>query len=157
MFVNSARVASMPRWFIAVVLLAIATAFAYWYFVLMAPFAKRDADAKIAFTPLIQLKPLILDNAFGVYHVEFWPDSKLTDENVSRILSLNQLPAEYDLTLWLKTPAVTDASIPVLAQLTTTDAIVIDGAGLTPAGLKRLSAANPKLGLFSPDGKRIIH
>ncbi len=118
--------------------------------------AKRDAESKHAFEPLRHLQPIVLDNKFGTYHVEFDSHSRLTDDNVVELLTLNRLPAEYDLTLWLKTPAITDASIPVLSQLLTTDTIVIDGARLTEQGIARLSSANPRLLICSADGKNLV-
>lgn len=148
----------MPRWLIfvlVVMLLAGAAGYAYWANAI-APFAKRDADARIAFAPLEHLRTEILHNGFGVFHVEFGPDSKLTDDNAVELLSLNRLPAEYDLNLWLMTPAITDAAVPVLAQLTTTDTIVIAGAGLTKDGIERLAAANPNTVSRSADGKRLV-
>lgn len=148
----------MPRWLIfvlVVLLLAGAAGYAIWVQV-MAPFAKRDADARIAFEPLEDLRPVFLHNGFGVYDVQFYPQSKLTDDNVAELLSLNKLPAKYDLSLWLLTPAITDASVPVLAQLTTTDTIVIERAGLTKEGITRLAKANPNLLLVNAKGKRLV-
>ncbi len=115
--------------------------------------AKRDADSKHAFELLSHLQPIVLDNKFGVYHIEFDSHSTLTDDNIVELLTLNRLPAEYDLTLWLRTPDITDASIPVLSQLLTTDTIVVDGARLTEQGIARLSSANPRLLICSADGK----
>jgi hypothetical protein len=147
----------MPRWLIYAILvpvLAGAACYACWA-VVMAPFKQREAAALIAFEPLEHLRPEILHNGFGHFHIEFHPQSKLTDDNVAELLSLNKLPADYDLTLWLMTPKITDASMPVLLQLTTTDTIVIEGAGLTPDGIARLAAAKPQMSLCDAKGKKL--
>ena len=151
----------MRQWLVFTLVAALVTGLAVLAYlaIVIVPFAigvaKRDADSKLAFEPLGHLRPIVLDNGFGVYHVEFDSYSTLADDNVHEVLTLNRLPAEYDLTLWLKTPAITDASIPVLSQLLTTDTIVLDGAGLTVEGIARLSSANPRLLICSADGKRL--
>lgn len=149
----------MPRWLIVTLVagsLTLSAAIAFWI-IALAPFAKREADAKIAFSPLFHLDPEILTNGFGVFHVKFHADSKLTDDNASELLALNRLPAKYDLTLWLKTPAISDASIPVLSKLTTTDAIVFERTNLTDKGLNQLTLANPKIFNISADGQWQIY
>lgn len=150
----AARNKLMPRWLIVTLVagsLTLTVAIAFWTIV-MAPFARREADAKIAFSPLFHLDPEILTSGFGVFHVKFHADSKLTDENVSELLALNRLPAKYELTLWLRTPAISDASVPVLSKLTTTDAIIFERTNLTEKGMKQLTLANPYIYHFTADG-----
>ncbi len=118
----------------------------------LGPFAKRDADAKIAFEPLLELRPTIYDNAFGVYVVEFGDASALSDSTAHKLLSLNKLPAEYDLTLVLKTGALSDKSIPTLSRLKTTDTIVLDGTALTESGIAALFQSLPDGTLSHRDG-----
>jgi hypothetical protein len=109
----------------------------------LAPFARRDADAKIAFDPLRELHPAVFDNAFGVYIVEFDDASGLSDSTAHKLTALNKLPTEYDLTLVLKTDAITDKSVAILSRLTTTDTIVLDGTGLSNDGMAALDESLP--------------
>lgn len=116
----------------------------YTYLALvLAPFAKRDADAKIAFEPLRELRPVVFDNAFGVYVVEFGDASGLSDSTAHKLTELNKLPSEYDLTLVVKTDAITDKSVDILSRLTTTDTIVLDGTGLSDDGIATLNQSLP--------------
>ncbi|MGB7323631.1 MAG: hypothetical protein WBD31_02080 [Rubripirellula sp.] len=111
--------------------------------VVLAPFSKRDADAKIAFEPLRELRPAVFDNAFGVYVIEFGDASGLSDSTAHKLTALNKLPSEYDLTLVLKTDAITDKSVDILSRLTTTDTIVLDGTGLSDDGIAALDQSLP--------------
>ena len=105
---------------------------------------QHDANAQLAFEPIAPLQPQILDNAFGVYVVIFNKDSLLNDTNVANVLSLNRIPRECDLTIIVATPAITDSAIPILANLTTTDTLVVEKSGLTESGVNELSAMLPK-------------
>ena len=117
--------------------------FVIFLYVVLAPFAERRRHAERAFGPLKDLSPLILDNAFGVYMVEFSPSSQLTDDNASRLLQLNELPAKYELTLTLSTMRITDASIPRLSELKSVDQLVVVDSGITDTGIADLEAALP--------------
>src|SRR6478672_911083 len=80
---------------------------------------QRVADAEAAFAPLLQLRPVILSQPFPFfrncrYVVDFPAASMLSDENVSILKSVIRLPPRNELDLTIRTPAVTDASIPVL-------------------------------------------
>ena len=151
----------MSRWlnYILAAALCSGVAAIACYAILYIPFfiavAKRDADSKRAFLPLTNMRPIVLDNRFGVYHVEFDGDSTLSDANVLELLTLNRLPDEYDLTLWLKTSNITDASIPVLSQLKTTDTIVMEDTGITEQGIAQLASNNPGLRICSPKGTNL--
>lgn len=125
--------------------------------VVLAPFKKRDADAKIAFEPLLELRPVIFDNTFGVYVIEFGSASALSDLTAHKLMSLNKLPSGYDLTLILRTGAVTDQSISTLSRMNTTDTIVLDGAGLTDAGIAALEQSLPGVTLSRRTGLDTDH
>lgn len=117
--------------------------------------AKRNAHSKAAFEPLTHLRPLVFESGFGSYYITFDSQSSLSDENIRDLLSLNRLSDEYHLTVWINTRAVTDSSVAVLAQLNTTDALVLADSGLTEEGIERLAEMNPKLTIGAGDGKII--
>lgn len=129
---------------VAVVSLLAIVGFCVMLYKALAPFAERRRDADRAFVPLLDMNPGILDNAFGVYIVEFHAKSGLTDDNASRLLQLNELPSKYDLTLVLNTSKITDVSIPVLAKLTSTDLIIAEDSGITDSGIAELGTLLPK-------------
>lgn len=131
---------------------AVIACIAVVYFHFFSPVARRTAIAKLAFLPLIHLDPIILDNGFGVSHVKFESDSKLSDKNSEELLVLNKVPDKYDLTLWLMNSNITDASIRILTQLKTTDAIILQGTGITEEGIAQLASNNPNLKIFTQDG-----
>lgn len=109
----------------------------------------RVRDARPAFEPIEQaLSPAIWSNPCGSrycrYVVEFPPESRLTDDNVAVLASLNRLPAQNTLDVVIRTPAVTDAAIPILASITTFDQLEVTHSGLTNDGLARLRTLLPK-------------
>lgn len=127
----------------AIVCLVSIAGFGVMLYTILAPFDERSRDADRAFVPLLDLNPGILDNAFGVYIVEFDAKSALTDDNASRLLQLNELPSKYDLTLVIKTNKITDVAIPVLAKLTSADLIVTEDSGMTDSGIAELNTLLP--------------
>lgn len=123
---------------VAVVLVMAGVVVGCLSFLTLASLAERKRDADRAFGPLRDLRPAVWDNAFGVYVIEFGPASLLADNNVSRLLQLNQLPSKYELTLVLETIRITDAAIPTLAQLTSVDWMIVQDSAMTEAGIKQL-------------------
>ena len=104
---------------------------------------QRVADAEAAFDPLLQLRPVILSQPFPFhrhcrYVVDFPVASKLSDENVSILKSVNRLPPRNELDLTIRTSAVTDASIPVLETLESVDFLMVDESGISDTGKQRL-------------------
>ena len=128
----------------AVVCLVAIAGFCVMLYKVFAPFAARSRDADRAFVPLLDLNPAILDNAFGVYIVEFNAKSGLTDDNAARLLQLNELPSKYDLTLVIKTNKITDVAIPVLAELTSADLLIAEDSGITDSGIAELDTLLPR-------------
>ena len=109
----------------------------------------RVRDARPAFEPIEQaLSPQIWSNPTGSRHcryvVEFPPESRLTDHNVAVLASLNRLPAENTLDVVIRTPAVTDAAIPILASITTFDQLEVTHSGLTNDGIAQLRKLLPR-------------
>ena len=148
------------RWGVVLgALLMIGGAALIGFLALLIPFAygvaKRNADSKAAFEPLTHLQPLVFESGFGSYYITFDSQSSLSDENIRELLSLNRLSDEYHLTVWINTRAVTDSSVAVLAQLNTTDSIVLSDSGLTEEGIEQLAAMNPKLTIGAEGGKII--
>jgi hypothetical protein len=104
---------------------------------------QRVADAEKAFAPLLQLRPVILSQPFPFwrhcrYVVDFPAESRLADENVSMLKSLNRLPPRNTLDVTIRTPNVTDASIPVLESLGSIDLLSVDESAISEAGEERL-------------------
>ena len=62
----------------------------------------------------------------------------LSDENVSILKSVIRLPPRNELDLTIRTPAVTDASIPVLETLESVDILMVDESGISDTGMQRL-------------------
>src|SRR5437764_3477465 len=104
---------------------------------------QRIADAEMAFAPILQLRPVILSQPLPFhrhcrYVVDFPAESKLSDENISVLKSLNRLPRRNELDLTIRTPYVTDASIPVLESLESVDLLSVDESAISDAGEDRL-------------------
>ncbi len=108
----------------------------------------RIRDAKPAFEPLRKLQPVVFSNPapFGryvMYYVEFAESSNLSDENVSTLESLNNLPQQNELELWIKTERVTDASIPSLLKIRTLDGLDVSHSAISDEGIEELVRGLP--------------
>ncbi|WP_164103829.1 hypothetical protein [Candidatus Laterigemmans baculatus] len=118
-----------------------------WAAVVIAPFLvamSRLADVQERiFMPFAELRAEFLHNGFGVFYLEFREHSLLSDDNVERLLLLNEMPPKYELTLMLETPGVTDKSIDTLAKLTTVDYLFVDKSGMTADGVAKLESLLP--------------
>jgi hypothetical protein len=104
---------------------------------------RRVADAEKAFAPLLQLRPVILSQPFPFYRncryvIDFPATSTLSDGNVAILTAVNQLPPRNELDLTISTPAVTDASVPVLEALESVDFLMVDKSGISDTGMQRL-------------------
>ena len=53
---------------------------------------EREQYVESVFMPCAELHADFLHNGFGMYVLEFHPHSRWSDENVERLLLLNQLP-----------------------------------------------------------------
>ncbi|MFG0261466.1 MAG: hypothetical protein ACF788_03660 [Novipirellula sp. JB048] len=107
------------------------------------PFAERARHADAAFTPLTDLRIGSLENGFGVYYLCFGDTCLLNDDNIDRIKTINRLPLQYDLTVEIGTKAVTDRSIPVIADLKSIDYLIVGESGISDVGLQRLADRMP--------------
>jgi len=104
---------------------------------------QRYMDADPAFRPILELQPVILSQPIAFcrhcrYVVDFSAESKLSDENISLLESLNRLPSRNVLDVTIRTPNVTDASIPVLENLDSIDMLAVDESAISDAGEQRL-------------------
>lgn len=104
---------------------------------------ERERDAATVFQSFEELGADLLHNGFGVYVLRIRSDSRLSDNNVNRLLLLNDLPQDYDLTVLIETESVTDASIDTLARLTSVDSLILDKSGLTADGVDSLRSRLP--------------
>jgi len=95
------------------------------------------------FMPLEDLRGTYLYNGFGANRLEFSDNSLLADDNVERLLLLNEVPQELHLTVTINSQNVTDSSINILAQLKTVDRLVVDKSGLTEDGIRHLTSELP--------------
>ena len=96
------------------------------------------------FMPFKELQAEFLHNGFGVFILEFHDHSLLSDNNVERLLLLNEMPPKYELTVMLETQNVTDGSIDTLAKLKTVDSLFIDKSGMTNEGVAKLKLLLPE-------------
>ena len=109
---------------------------------LMAMKERGDVQERV-FMPFAELRADFLHNGFGVFILEFHNHSLLSDENVERLLLLNEMPPKYELTLMLETQKVTDKSLDTLAKLTTVDSLFVDKSGMTDDGVAKLESLLP--------------
>lgn len=109
---------------------------------------QRGSDAASAFAPIESLGGVVWTQAipferYSHYVVEFPPDARLSDENVSRLASLNMLPEKNTLDVLLKTPKVTDKSVPQLKELRTADGLDVTQTSISDRGIAELRQALP--------------
>ncbi len=95
------------------------------------------------FVPFEELHADFLHNGFGVFILEFPDRSLLSDDNVERLLLLNDMPPKYELTVILETQRITDKSVDTLGKLKSVDSLFVDKSGLTDEGVARLRRLLP--------------
>tara|TARA_R110002049_G_scaffold27283_1_gene93846 strand:- start:1759 stop:2214 length:456 start_codon:yes stop_codon:yes gene_type:complete len=110
---------------------------------ILAAMRERGVVEEAVFMPFRELRADFLHNGFGVYILEFHDYSLLNDDNATRLLLLNEMPAKYELSLMIETEAVTDSSIDVLSQLQTVDYLYVEKSGLSSDGIMRLQSLLP--------------
>lgn len=135
------------RWKLSIGLLAVGAGTIILTGVIITPFfmamnERSDVQDQV-FMPFAELRADFLQNGFGVFYLEFNDSSLLTDENVERLLLLNEMPQKYELTLMLDTPRITDESIDTLAKLRTVDRLVVGKSGMTTEGVSKLESLLP--------------
>jgi hypothetical protein len=110
---------------------------------------QRVRDADPTFRPLEPLGVNVLCNPIAghrycTYIAEFTPESKLCDQNVSELASLNTLPRKNWLVLVVSTPRVTDSSLSRLREIRTIDVLDVRKSSISDDGVAELRAAFPK-------------
>lgn len=105
----------------------------------------RDVEVSPALEPLQPLGANISLSPVGFYRrcaffVMFEPSSHLTDANAEELLSLNKMPLEYPLYLYISRKEVTDESLPTLLKLRKVSRLVVQGSGISDAGIAQLQA-----------------
>jgi hypothetical protein len=135
------------RWKLLIGFLVLGIGASVWAIVAITPFLvamkeRGDVQDRV-FMPFAELQADFLHNGFGVFILEFHDHSLLSDENVERLLLLNEMPPKYELTLMLETQNVTDESIDTLAMLKTVDSLFVDKSGMTVEGVARLKLLLP--------------
>ena len=114
---------------------------------------ERNRVEDEVFMPFAELQADFLHNGFGVFILEFRDHSLLSDSNIGKLLLLNEMPPEYELTLLIDTDAVTDASIDILASLTTVDYFIVGDSVLSPDGFATLNDRLPPRTVFRNPAK----
>lgn len=110
---------------------------------------QRARDASAAFAPVEALGGVVRLHTvpfekFGHYVVEFSPDAKLTDDNISQLVSLNTLPAKNTLDIVIQTTNVTDQAIPRLKAIETIDGLDVTKSSISDRGIDELRQALPE-------------
>ena len=109
---------------------------------------QRIHDADLAFRPILFLRCQILSQPIAFhrycrYVVEFPPDCGLTDANIGKLQSLNRLPRENTLDITIRTPDVTNKSLPQLMSLNTFNSLDVTGTSISDDGIGKLRDAFP--------------
>lgn len=137
--------------------------------VVVAPFAglfgvvwyverQRVRDAAPAFLPLAPLGVSILSNPipfhrYCIYYVEFPAACGLCDTNTSDLVSLNELPRQNELDLVIRTPRVTDKSLPCLEAVRKIDLLDVTESAISDEGVARLRKAFPNASVVERKSK----
>lgn len=108
----------------------------------------RDKDAAPAFRPLVPLGVSVLSNPvafhrYCIYYAEFPSGASLCDTNICKLVSLNELPEQNELNLVIRTPRVTDASLPHLKAIRKIDFLDVTESSISDAGIEELRKAFP--------------
>jgi hypothetical protein len=110
---------------------------------------QRARDASAAFAPVEALGGAVRLHAvpfekYGHYVVEFPRNAKLSDENISQLVSLNTLPAKNTLDIVIQTTNVTDRAIPRLKAIETIDGLDVTQSSISDRGIEELRQALPE-------------
>lgn len=110
---------------------------------------QRIQDASPAFDPLLKLHAGMFSNPvpfarYVHYYLEFEDSSELSDENISILESLNQLPDQNELGVWINTRKVTDASLPALLKVRTFDILDVTDSAISNEGIEKLARGLPE-------------
>ena len=110
---------------------------------------QRIADATPAFRPLERLGVLILSQPIAFhrycrYVLEFGDGADISDDNIEELTSLNSLPPQNTLDVVIKSPDVTDQSLPVLLSLATVDVLDVTATSISDAGISQLRERFPE-------------
>jgi hypothetical protein len=136
------------RWKLLIGVLVIGIGLLVWTIVTVTPFLtamkERGEVQDRVFMPFEELRADFLHNGFGVFILEFHDHSLLSDENVERLLLLNDMPPKYELTVMLETQNITDESIETLGKLKSVDSLFVDKSGMTDEGVARLELLLPE-------------
>ena len=108
----------------------------------------RNQEADRAFAPIEKLGLCVFSNPifscrYCTYCIVFEETTRLNDENISQLSTMNELSQENDVMLCINTRNVTDASLPFLKTLSTLDDLDVTATGISHAGLKELASALP--------------
>ena len=114
----------------------------------------RVLDAAPAIEPLLHLRPLILSQPIAFrrmchYQIEFDSNSRLRDEVISDLMSLNHLPSANSLDLIILTPKVTDKALPTLLRMTTVDILDVRESAISDKGIAQLTQALTKTSVLT--------
>jgi len=120
----------------------------------------RDHDEDRAFRPIMSLGVTVYSNPvafhrFCIYCLEFPPWCKLSDANTSELTSLNTLPEEYELDLVIRTPQVTDCSLPQLEAIRHLDLLDVTESGISDEGIARLKKSHPRATVCERESKAV--
>jgi len=110
---------------------------------------QRIADAILAFRPIERPGVLILSQPIAFhrycrYVLEFGHDADISDDNIDELTSLNSLPPQNTLDVVIKSPDVTDKSLPVLLSLATVDVLDVTATSISDAGISQLREGSSK-------------
>lgn len=108
----------------------------------------RTTDAEKAFRPIQHLGCTVYSlpaplHRYCFYAVEFPPESRLSDANVTELASLNKLPAQNQLHVVIRTSAITDYAVPYLKEITNIDELYFEGAAVSNDGIEELRRTLP--------------